>query len=419
MKNLTYLCILLTSFAYHSFALAEESEHDHAHEQHDHSSHETYDDHEEHNHHEEHAGHDDHDDENHELKFSSAELKEFSIKLAQTKAGVISQTIKLTGEVVIAPERLFQITPRISGIVQQVFKHLGDTVNKGDLLVTLSSHNLADAKAELVVANSLLQQAHTNLKREKALFQNKITAKRDVLAAQQAKTEASINRDAAKQRLITAGLTEQNVTDILQGKDNTLSSYQLYAPADGVIIKQQLAVGDSLDTNIPSITVADLSHVWINLTVYQKDLPFIKQGQQVSLSTRFGSADDALLSTIHWISPILDEVTRSATARLMIDNSSGNWRPGLFVSAQVNIQNTQANIVIPLSALQTIDGKSVVFVQHKAGEFEAQAVQLGQKNQQQVEILQGLTLAQTYVSENAFVLKAQSQKSSFGHGHNH
>jgi cobalt-zinc-cadmium efflux system membrane fusion protein len=412
------LLILLLVFSTHSHAL-DDDHHDHSHatDEHLHKHKEVTPDHGDH---QDHEDHEDHEGETHQLKFSPAELEEFSIKLTQAKAGVINKTIRLTGEVVIAPERLFHITPRVSGVVQQVFKHLGDPVNKGDLLVTLSSHDLADAKAQLVVTHSLLQQANTTLKREAALFQNKITAKRHYLAAQQAKTAASIHHNAAKQRLMATGLTEQKVTKVLQGQDKNLTLYHLYAPADGIIIKKQLAVGDSVETNSPSMIIADLSQVWINLTVYQKDLPFIKQGQAVSIHSRFDSNNqDSPAYMINWISPMLDEATRSATARIVVDNSSGDWRPGLFVSGQVNISHINAHIVIPQSALQTIEGETVVFVQHKAGEFEAQIIQLGQKNQQHVEVTQGLSIGQTYVSENAFVLKAQSQKSSFGHGHSH
>ena len=91
----------------------------------------------------------------------------------------------------------------------------------------------------------------------------------------------------------------------------------------------------------------------------------------------------------------------------------------MFVSAKVAIEQAEAEIVIPLSALQTMDGQTVVFVQHDDGDFEPQSVQTGRRDFKQVEIIQGLKVGQSYVSQNAFSLKAQMQKGEFGEGHSH
>lgn len=366
-----------------------------------------------------HEQHDEHEEP--ELRFSAAQLQEFSIKLAQTKPGVISKTSELTGEVIVAPERLYHVVPRVSGVVRQVYKHLGDYVKAGDLLAVLSSRDLADAKAGFAATDSLLQLANTNLQREKKLYKQQVTAKRNYHQARQAYAEMSIKRKAAKQRLLALDLTEQSINSILKQSDKDLTLYELHAPADGIIIEKHVVHGEVLETNIRSFTIADLSKVWINLTVYQKDLPFIHQGQQVQISTRFGLTNNEItaLGKISWISPTLDEKTRSATARVVIDNTDGYWRPGLFVSAQVSIEKSKADMVVPLSALQTVEGQTMVFVQHEDGGFEPQAVQTGRRDFQQVEILQGLKLGQTYVSEYAFSLKAQLQKGEFGEGHSH
>jgi membrane fusion protein, heavy metal efflux system len=369
--------------------------------------------------HEEHGGHDEH--EAVELKFSTAELQEFSIELAQAGPGVINKTLDLTGEVIVEPGRLYHVVPRVSGVVRHVFKHLGDTVKADDLLATLSSRDLADAKAQFVAADSLRKLANANLQRERKLYQEKITAKREYLEARQAQAEMSVRRKAAKQRLLALGLTKQSIASVLQDAEKDLTYYELRAPAAGIIIEKHAVHGEVLETNTRSFTIADLSKVWVNLTVYQKDLPFIHQGQQVLISSRFGLTDHEVTasSTISWLSPTLNEKTRSATARVIIDNSENHWRPGLFVSGKVAIEKKQAEIVIPLTALQTVEGQTIVFIQHEDGGFEPQPVQTGRRDFQQVEIIQGLKPGQTYVSQNAFSLKAQLQKSEFGEGHSH
>ncbi len=419
LKPVFYLFILFFVFSTQSSVSA--VDHDHEHEQHDHHSgehkkaeHKKHDEEED-----EHSGHTDHEEP--ELKFSTAELQEFSIKLAQAQPGVINKTLDLTGEVIVAPERLYHVVPSVSGVVRQVFKHLGDYVKAGDLLATLSSRDLADAKAQFVAADSLLKLANANLKRAQVLYKSEVTAKRKYLAARQVQVERSIKHKAAEQRLLSIGLTEKSIISILHNADKDLTLYELRAPSEGVIIEKHAALGEVLEPDVRSFTIADLTQVWVHLTVYQKDLSLIHQGQQVMISTRFGLTDKkaSSLSTISWLSPVLNETTRSATARVVIDNPEGHWRPGLFVSGKVSIAHIKADIVIPLSALQTVEGEVVVFVQHEDGDFEPQAVLSGRRDYQQVEILQGLKMGQTYVSENGFALKAQLQKGQFGDGHNH
>ncbi len=366
------------------------------------------------------SGHEEHEES--EIKLSPDELKEFSISLVQAGPGTVHKTMDLTGEVIVEPERLYHVVPRVSGVVRKVFKHLGERVKKGDLMATLSSRELADAKAQFVAADSLLQLANANLTRERKLFKSKITAKREYLAARQTQAEMSIKRKAAKQRLLALGLSEQAIKSILQHQDKDLTLYELRAPANGIIITKHAVQGEVLTTITRSFTVADLSKVWVNLTVYQKDLGLIHQGQSVLISSRFGGMSNQELSTsgtISWISPTLDERTRSATARVVIENPEGHWRPGLFVSAKVSIAKSSADIVVPLSALQTIDSETVVFIQHEPGVFEPQAVMTGRRDHSRVEILKGLKPGQSYVAKNAFALKAQLQKGDFGHGHSH
>jgi len=365
--------------------------------------------------------HDHHEHEEDALKFSSSELQEFDITLAQADAGVIKKTLDLAGEVIVAPKRLYHVVPRVSGVVLKVYKFLGESVKAGDLLATLSSRELANAKAKFVAADSLLRLANTTLQREQKLYREKITAKSNYLTAKQSQIEMAIKRKAAQQELLALGLTKQEVQDVLKSADKDLTLYHLRAPANGIIIAKHAVRGEVLNSNSPSFILADLSQVWVNLTVYQQSLPFIHRGQAVSIFSRFGLDGQELETTglINWLSPTLNEKSRSATARVVIDNPNRHWHPGQFINAKVTIAEAQADIVIPLTALQTLKGKTVVFIQHENGDFEAQPVTLGHRDFQQVEVLSGLKAGQIYVSQNAFTLKAQLQKGEFGEGHHH
>ena len=359
-------------------------------------------------------GHDEHEEE--VLSFSAKEMEEFGITLAPAAPGMIATSETLSGEVVVAPDRLYHVVPRVPGVVRKVFKQLGDEVKKGDLLATLSSRELAEAKAQLVAFSSRLRLADATLKREYGLYQKKVTAESEYLVAKQAQTEIAIERKTAQQRLLALGLSAKQVTAVLRAKSGDLTLYELRAPADGVIIGQHAVHGELLDLQTRAFTIADLSQVWVNLTLYQKELPLVHQGQMVHIAARFDPTGAE--GVIDWISPTLEESTRSATARVVLDNRSRRWRPGMFVDGNVVLSRAAAPIVVPRVALQTVENQTVLFVQ-EGDAFVPRPVEIGRSDDDQVEIVSGLRAGERYVKTNAFTLKAHLAKGAFGEGHSH
>lgn len=142
----------------------------------------------------------------------------------------------------------------------------------------------------------------------------------------------------------------------------------------------------------------------------------MKIGQKAVISARPDMPEAT--GTISYISPLLDEATRTAIARVVLPNPNGQWRPGLFVTGYVQVDSVRAAIVVPRTALETIDDQTVVFVRTDDG-FVPQPVTLGKSSKTLVEILTGLRAEQSYVTKGGFTLKAELAKSSFESGHEH
>ena len=187
-------------------------------------------------------------------------------------------------------------------------------------------------------------------------------------------------------------------------------------PFAGTVIEKHLTFGENVGAYADVFTIADLSTVWLNINIYQKDLVSIHKGQTVEIE--IGHGIPSVEGKIAWVSPQVDEGTRTATARLELPNPDGSLRPGLFVTAKVVVDSSVSKLVVPKTALQTFEGKTVVFVLDEDG-FEPKPVELGRENGTTVEILSGLVSGQTYVTEGSFTLKAQLSKGAFGDGHNH
>jgi cobalt-zinc-cadmium efflux system membrane fusion protein len=163
------------------------------------------------------------------------------------------------------------------------------------------------------------------------------------------------------------------------------------------------AVGrDNLETEL--FVIVDLSRVWIELSVSSADLPLIKEGQSVDVA--FRGVPDSTTGKIIFVSPLLDKETRTARVIAALDNRDGRWRPGSFVTAAIAIEERVVPVVVPFTAVQTVDGRKAVFVRTKDG-FEKRDVSLGQRDGKSVEIVSGLSAGETIAVSNTFSLKAE------------
>ncbi len=197
--------------------------------------------------------------------------------------------------------------------------------------------------------------------------------------------------------------------------NESLSIYPVQSLTQGTVIDMHLSLGEVVRGDSPIFTIADLSTVWADLDIYQEDMLVIKTGQNVELTSP--SYPDIAHSTLSYISPVVDETTQTATGRAILDNRSGNWKPGMYINARVTLPPKEVDIAVPVEALQEFEGETVIFIQDE-DEFIPRPVHVGRKTPDRVEIVSGLNNGERYVSRGAFTLKAELQKEFFG-GHVH
>jgi len=364
------------------------------------------------------AGHDEHGHDEHadEVSLKDGEAEEFGIEIAQAGPGALVQHVELPGELVINADRQAHVVPRVAGIVREVRKKLGDRVRKGELMAVLESRELADAKAEYLAGKERYDLAQLNFQREERLWKKKVSAEQEYLDARQTMVEARIAKRLAEQKLHTLGYSEAYLSKLPDHPDMTYTRYEIRAPFDGVVIQKHISLGESLGNDSEVFVVADLSSVWADISVYQKDLVKVQPGQKVHIEIGHGVPD--VSGRIAYVGPLVGEETRTALARVVLPNPDGKLRPGMFITAQVETASLEVPMVVPKTALQTVEGRTVVFVKEADG-FKPQPVTLGRTNTTRVEVVSGLNAGQTYVSYGAFTLKAQLSKGAFGDGHNH
>jgi len=200
--------------------------------------------------------------------------------------------------------------------------------------------------------------------------------------------------------------------------EEKLAWYPLRAPFDGTVIEKHLTLGEKHGDDSGAFTVADLTSVWVDVSVYQKDLPYVGKGMSITISG--GDGMPSVEGVVAYVAPVVDDKTRTALARVVLANPGGTLRPGLFITAHITVGQEAAAVVVEKSAVQKLGEQPIVFVDASEG-FEPTPVTLGRSNESHVEILAGLAAGQRYVTHGAFELKAKIVTSGLGahagHGH--
>lgn len=390
--------------------------HDHGGESHE--EHAGHDDHagDEHGH-EEHAGedeaHDDHgghdDGEERVVRISPEVLSRNGIRLGTAEAGVLTGAFEVPAEVQLNPDRVAHISPLVEGQLLSVDVTLGDRVEAETQLARLRSVELGQARAELSRTTSLRDVAEQNRDRQRRLREEGIGSERSLLEAELAYEQADAERDAARSRLRVFGLRGGS------GPDMTLES-----PIAGVVVERHATRGENVSPDDTLFIVADLSRVWVIGRVYEQQVAQVAPGMNANLTLN-AYPGRTWTGTVDFVGATLDESTRTLPIRVEIDNPDGLLRPGLFGSLRLaSGQPTSTSVVVPLSAVQTVDNRTVVFVPgHEEGEFAAHPVTTGRENTRQVEVLEGLEPGARIVVEGAFILKSELMRGDLGHGHAH
>lgn len=366
-----------------------------------------------------HEDHDGHEGEAHarELELDAEKIRRFGVAVATVEEGSDTVSLEFSGEVAMNMDRIAQIVPRVPGIVREVRKNLGQAVRRGEVVAVLESRDLADLFAGYRAARQRADKARESVQREEQLQAKRISARQDLVDARNALAEAQIELQAARQRLQALGYGPEEIERLTATADGPVTRYEMTAPFDATVIEKNINPGAVLRDDTPAFRVADLGTVWVNLDVQQKDLPDVRVGREVTLSGGRGVPE--VRAAIAYIEPTVVERTRTVHARVVIPNTGGRWRPGLFVTARMALEEKAGFVRLPVEAVLLVDGAPSVFVRTPTG-FRVQPVRLGRSIDGQQEILDGLRPGQQYAARGAFTLKSELDRpESECAGHHH
>ena len=343
------------------------------------------------------------------VEIPDAMLKSMGIELLTVQSAIIKPKLRLPGETIFNEHTIVRVVPRAPGMVTAVYAHHGQQVKKGEVLAIVDSPMLADLRSQYFVAKKRLTLAKRTYEREKQLWQEKISAKQEFLLAEELWNEAQIALELAATKLRAL-----NVQPESNHAKSNFSHYEIRAPISGIIISKAIALGDSLKDDKEIYTVADISTIWTAVTVYPKDLNVVRVGQKVMVKATASDIEGEGMVT--YISTLIGGQTRTATARVELDNKDGRWRPGMFINAELAAEEIEVPIAVSMSALQTVHDWPVVFGRY-GDFFEIRPLELGRSDGVMVEVLKGLSVGEQYAAGNSFAIKADLDKAGATHVH--
>ncbi|MEJ6001132.1 efflux RND transporter periplasmic adaptor subunit [Paucibacter soli] len=345
-------------------------------------------------------------EEGHGVQLSDAQLERSGVEIAVAGPARLRASLQLLGELKLNQDRSVFVTPRLAGLVEAVRVNAGEQVRRGQVLAVISSQALADQRSEWLAAQQRMALAKTMYEREHKLWEEKITAEQDMLSARQAFQQAEITAESARQKLAALGLTASTST---QG----LTRYEIRAPIDGVVTDKKISVGEVLKDDAPIFQLADLSTLWVELAVPAKEVHRLQPGAMGSVKAN-GFEAQARLSHI---AALLGEQSRNATARLILPNPKGLWRPGLPVTVELlSSDEVEVPVAVAAEAVQTLRERPVVFGR-QGQQFETRPLELGRSDGRYVEVLKGLAAGERYAAKNSYLIKADIGKAGAGHEH--
>lgn len=341
------------------------------------------------------------------VEMSDAALAAAGIEVKTAGPAKIRSALHLPGEIQFNMDRFAHIVPRVDGVVVEAPVVSGQQVKQGDVLLVIESQRLAELRSELAAARKRRDVASLAHDREKKLWQEKISPEQDYLAARQALAEASIETESARQRLESLGVTANR-------NDHNLTRYEIHSPIDGMVIEKHAVLGEAVKEDETLFNIADLSTVWAEINVYAKNVDTVQVGQTATIKAN--DINVQATGVVFYIGALLGEQTRSAKARVTLENADARWRPGMFVTVDVTSDERDVPVAVTVDALQTVRDWSVVFGRY--GSFlEARPLELGRSDGTMVEVLKGLSAGEQYAAGNSFTIKAELGKAGASHDH--
>ena len=346
------------------------------------------------------AEQEDHGEEN-VVEMTAAQRRANGVVTALVARQKLVETIDAPGEVTLNQYATSQVTPRITAQVVTRHVRMGDTVRKGQPIITLTSVEMAEAQGELILAEN-------EWKRTSMLGRDVVSEQRFI--------EAQVAAQQARAKVLAYGMTENGLVKFSKNGSAlaAIGQFDLVAPQDGTIINDNFIVGQFIEPGDLLFEVSDERKIWVEAKLSPDKASNIEIGSLAWISEDGNRTAGQVVQVFHQV----DEVTRTLAVRVQVDNEADDFHPGEFVDVAISTGESVPTIAVPNQAIVLMAGKQVVF-KVEGNELHPTPIVVGATLGDWTSVLSGVSLDDEIVIKNAFLVKSLILKSEMGEGHGH
>lgn len=361
------------------------------------------------------TGKDTHHKKERTIKLTPEQIRLFRIETLKITKSNFQSRLTLPGHVALNENTIIHVVPSVSGMVKEIYKGLGEATKAGEPLAILQSRDMAEAKSSYIAAHKDLVLKEDLYGREETLWKKEVKSEIQFLQARNTFENAKVHLEQVNQKLLALGMKEDQIKKLPEQK-TPLNIYTIDSPIAGKVIERDISLGEVISEDKQVFVIANLDTVWVELAIPDEDLQKVKKDQKVNLFAHQGETIQS--GNIMYVSPVINQESRTGKAIIQIDNLKQAWHPGDFITAQVIINDQSNFLSLPKSVIQQINGQPHVFVKKEDGVFEARPIQInGSDKGEFIEIFSGVQEGEEIVSTNTFLLKAELGKGEAEHSH--
>ncbi len=332
------------------------------------------------------------------------------IEVEPVQTRPVENTITCNGSAAFNQNQYVKVPPRADGILGKIRVDVGAAVAAGDVLAVVDSPAVGDQKAAYFKAK--VHEEHLRWQVDKLSKAIEGIPGMRLFEAQHLLEEQLADTMRIGDRLRTYGFTDEQIKAIPENKklDNGLP---VVTPRAGTVVARHAVEGEPVQTTMPLFAVVPLDTMWVNLSVYESHLPYIRLDQPVTFFPD-GLPGVGFLGRVTWISPEVDPNTRTIQVRAEVANRDGALRANMFGKGQLAVEGSHQRLVVSQAAVQSHNGQHVVFVEKPEHVFEVRRISVGLKDDKFWEVTSGLAPGERVATTGSFLLKSNLENPEFG-----
>lgn len=325
------------------------------------------------------------------VTLSAEQSQRIGVTYAVATLAPVKREIRTVGQVTFDETRVKTISPKIEGWIERLLvNYTGQLVTAGQPLLTIYSPMLVTAQEELLLAKRLRGDVREG--------------------TGDARKSADELIESARRRLSYWDITQSEISAI-ERTGQVRKTLTLRSPYNGYVLEKNVLEGQRVMMGDALYKLADLSVVWIEGEVFEKDLPAVRLGQQVTAEFE-GLAGQRMAGRITYVYPTVNPETRTAKVRVVLPNPGMRLKPGMYATLRMDASASVATLGVPRSAVLQTGERSLVFVKAPNGQLQPREVKVGAASEDRIEILSGLRAGETVVASGTFLVDAESNLGS-------